>query len=97
MKSGMKAAIHLQYSQDLVDSIKESIEATQKLHDLIKEGFNRERRRLLSKQSLKVLEWNMAHGYNGDDFVKNMYSIVFTGRAYKIPRIVKRLFKSKLA
>lgn len=89
IKSGHKAGIHLQISQELIDPKNEGA----RLVSVIKEGFEKERRRLLIKKSIRVLNWTMKHGHNGDDFVRNMYTVVFTGKGYKVPRIVKRLFK----
>lgn len=84
MISGQKAGILLQYSEDLINSAND-------LTTFIRKDFDRERRKLLIKDSIRVLKWTMRHGLNGDDFVSNLYSIIFTGKGYKVPRIVKKM------
>lgn len=55
--------------------------------------FIKQQNNLALKKSIRVLSWNIKSGYDGDDFVKNMITIVFTGKGYRIPRIIKRLYK----
>jgi hypothetical protein len=83
-KGRRKAAIMLQYSQELLRDSPE-------LDKVIKKDFEREKRKLIARDSIRVLEWRTNQGYNADDFMQNMFSILFTGRCYKIPRIVKKL------
>jgi hypothetical protein len=83
-KGRRKAGILLQYSKQLADENPE-------FDKLVKNDFEREKRKLIQRDSIRVLNWEMRKGYNGDDFVQNMFSIVFQGRCYKIPRIVKKL------
>lgn len=84
MTSGQKAGILLQYSEDLIKSAND-------ITAFIRNDFERQKRKLLIKDSIRVLKWNMRHGHNGDDFVRNLYSIVFTGKGYKVSRIVKKM------
>lgn len=83
-KGKRKAGILLQYSQQLLNENKDFDKA------IIKD-FEREKRRLFMRDSIRVLKWDMRSGYNADDFAQNMFSVVYTGRCYKIPRIVKKL------
>lgn len=84
MKGRTKAGILLQYSQELTAN-------EEAFNSRIKKDFEREKRKLIKRDSIRVLNWNMRSGYNADDFMLNMFSVVFTGWAYKIPRIVKKL------
>lgn len=84
MKGRTKAGILIQYSQDLTKYEDE-------FKSRVKKDFEREKRKLIKKDSIRVFNWNMQSGYNQDDFVQNMFSVVYTGWAYKIPRIVKKL------
>jgi hypothetical protein len=81
---GMKAGILLQYSED-------QIKLADDITHFVRKEFDKEKRKLLIKDSVRVLKWSMRHGHNGDDFINNLYSIVFTGRSYKVPRIVKNM------
>jgi hypothetical protein len=83
-KGKRKAAILLQYSQQLLKDNPE-------FDKVIIKDFEREKRKLFMRDSIRVLEWRRSQGYNADDFVQNMFSVVYTGRCYKIPRIVKKL------
>jgi hypothetical protein len=83
-KGRRKAGILLQYSQELLSE-------TEAFEQKVKTDFERERRKLIKKDSIRVLKWDRREGYNGDDFVQNMFSVVYTGRCYKIPLIVKRM------
>jgi hypothetical protein len=84
MKGRTKAGILMQYSQELTtDEVA--------FKSMLKKDFEREKRKLIKRDSIRVLYWNMRSGYNQDDFMLNMFSVVYTGWAYKIPRIVKKL------
>jgi hypothetical protein len=84
MGGRIKAGILMQYSQELTaDEVA--------FKSMIKKDFEREKRTLIKRDSLRVLYWNMQSGYSEDDFMLNMFSVVYTGWAYKIPRIVKKL------
>lgn len=48
------------------------------------------------KKSSRTMNWKMKAGYNGDDFVKNMYSISCHADLFLIPRIVKNYLLKKL-
>jgi hypothetical protein len=83
-KGRRKAGILLQYSQELAD-------AKLDFDKVILKDFEREKRKLINRDSIRVLKWDKRAGYNGDDFMQNMFSVLFTGQCYKIPRIVKKL------
>jgi hypothetical protein len=93
MKSGLKAAVLLQYSQELQEELQLLNKTMNDLTNLVRKGFETQKRKLLLKDSIRVLNWYMKRGHSADDFTQNMYSVVFTGKGYKVPRIVKRLFK----
>jgi hypothetical protein len=84
MKGRIKAGILMRYSQELTAD-------EEAFKSMLKKDFQREKRRLIKRDSIRVLNWNMQSGYNADDFMLNMISVVYTGWAYKIPRIVKNL------
>lgn len=84
MIRGRKAGIILQYSQEQLNALDE-------LDKIIQDDFDRERLKLIKKKSIRVLKWDRRAGYNGDDFMQNMFSVLFQGRSYKIPRIIKKL------
>jgi hypothetical protein len=84
MKGRTKAGIIMQYSQELTAD-------GEAFKSMIKKDFESEKRKLIKRDSLRVLYWNQRSGYNADDFMLNMFSVVYTGWAYKIPRIVKKL------
>jgi hypothetical protein len=83
-KGRRKAGILLRYSQELLTDIDE-------FKQRVVNDFKTEQRKLIIKDSIRVLTWDKREGYNGDDFMQNMISIVFQGRCYKIPRIVKKM------
>lgn len=83
-KGKRKAAILLQYSQQILNENSE-------FGKVIIKDFEREKRKLFIRDSIRVLEWRMNQGYNADDFAQNMFSVLYTGRCYKISRIVKKL------
>jgi hypothetical protein len=80
----MKAGILLRYSPELL-IVKED------LKQKIENDFKKEQRKLIIKDSIRVLKWDRREGYDADDFMLNMFSVVYTGRCYKIPRIVKKI------
>jgi hypothetical protein len=84
MRGRIKAGILMRYSQELT----EDEDAFKKI---VINDFEREKRRLIKKDSIRVLNWNIQSGHTDDDYVLNMFSVVYTGWAYKIPRIVKKL------
>lgn len=83
-RRGTKTAILLQYPEELIKSAND-------ITDFIRKDFESQKRKLLVKDSIRVLKWCMTHGYNGDDFVQNLYSVVFTGKGYKVSRIIKKM------
>lgn len=58
---------------------------------LIKDAAKKNIIRLLKKKSIRVLKWNMQTGLHGDDFIQNTFTVLFTGKGYKIPRIIKNM------
>jgi len=83
-KGRRKAGILLRYSQELLSE-------PEAFKQKVKTDFEREQRKLINKDSIRVLTWDRREGYNADDFVQNMFCVMYTGRCYKIPRIVKKL------
>jgi hypothetical protein len=79
-----KAGVLLRYGQELLTE-------PEGFRQKVKNDFEREYRKLINKDSIRVLNWDRREGYNGDDFMQNMFSILYTGRCYKIPRIVKKM------
>jgi hypothetical protein len=79
-----KAGILIHVDRRLIDSTRDIVA-------IVRKDFESHKRNLLIKESVRVLKWNMQHGLNGDDFIKNMYSVVFTGKSYKVPRIIKKM------
>lgn len=48
---------------------------------------------LAIKKSTRVLKWDIKVGYDGDDVVRNLVTVLFIGKGYRIPRIIKRFYK----
>jgi hypothetical protein len=84
MRGRIKAGILMRYSQELTAD-------EEAFKSIVIRDFKKEKRKLIKRDSMRVLNWNMQSGYAEDDFVLNMFSVVYTGWAYKIPRIVKKL------
>jgi hypothetical protein len=82
----MKAGILLQYSKEFINEIDDIRKGLNDHTSIIRKAFEKQKRDLLIKQSIRVLKWDMRSGQNGDDFVRNLYSVVFTGKGYKVPR-----------
>ena len=83
----MKVGFHIQVSESL-------LEDREVLSNILREQSTSEIHRLIKRKSIKVNTWRMQMGRISDDFIRSMVTFVFTGKAYKIPRIIKnRLLK----
>lgn len=60
---------------------------------LLRDIFIKQQNHIAIKKSIRVLKWEKRVGYDGDDFMRNMFTIAYTGKGYRIPRIIKRLYK----
>lgn len=60
---------------------------------LLRDMFIKQQNRLAIKKSIRVLKWEKRSGYDGDDFMHNMFTVAFTGKGYRISRIIKRFYK----
>lgn len=58
---------------------------------VFKNMFEKQRRELLSKKSLRIITWETTAGYNGDDFMRNQFTVVIDVIAIKVSRIIKRM------
>lgn len=63
------------------------------LNALVKDISKKNIKHLAIKKSIRVLKWDKRSGYDGDDFMRNMFTIAYTGKGYRIPRIIKRFYK----
>lgn len=78
----MKVGFRIQVSNDLKDD-------KPLLAEAIGAEYRRQNRALI-RRSIRVLGWDLKTGYDGDDFMRNMTTMLFTGKGYKISRIIKK-------
>ena len=86
IKSGMRVGFNIKVSGEMADN-------TELAKDTIKDMFIKQRNHFVINKSIRVLNWNQRSGYDGDDIIKNMFTVHYSGKGYRIPRIIKRLFK----
>lgn len=86
IKSGMKVGFNIKVAGEMLDKIEE-------VKVLVNDISIKNKKHLAIKKSIRVLKWDQRSGYDGDDFMRNVFTIVYTGKGYRIPRIVKRLYK----
>lgn len=82
----MKVGFNIKVSAEIQSNVKE-------LTAMTRDIFIKQQNRLAIKKSIRVLSWEMKSGYDGDDFMRNMVTVVFSGKGYRIPRIIKRFYK----
>lgn len=65
---------------------------------IFKSGATKETIRLLKKNSLRLITpWKVRCGYDGDDFVRDVFTCVGTSFAVKVPRIIKNMLLKRLS
>lgn len=82
----MRVGFNIKVSGELQNDTKAVTEITRGI--LIKQQNH-----LAIKKSTRVLKWDIKVGYDGDDIVRNLVTVLFTGKGYRIPRIIKRFYK----
>lgn len=91
MKGKIKVGFYQRISADVFDST-DYIEVIKRRHI---DQQRRETIRHLHK-GLRVMEWKTKIGRNGDDFLRDMVTMVTTGFAFKIPRFVRNYLLRKV-
>lgn len=86
IKSGMRVGFNIKVAAEMLDNIED-------VNALVKDISTKNKKHLAVKKSIRVLNWNQRSGYDGDDFMYNVFTIVYTGKGYRIPRIIKRFYK----
>lgn len=79
----MRVGFKIQVSNELKEDKK-------LLAELVGTEYRRQNKALIRK-SIRVMSWDLRSGYDGDDFMQNMTTMLFTGKGYKIPRIIKKM------
>lgn len=83
----MRVGFNIKVSGEIAEY---DLEASNKI---IKDMYRKQRNHLAIKKSIRVLSWNQRSGYDGDDFIKNMFTVHYFGKGYRISRIIKRFYK----
>lgn len=63
--------------------------------EILRSKGNTEAIKLL-KTGLRPMRWTAVVGYDGDDFIKNYYTVVCSAHAVKIPRFVRNYLLRKV-
>lgn len=82
----MRVGFNIKVSGELQNDTKAVTEMTRSV-------FIKQQNHLAFKKSMRVLKWDIKVGYDGDDIVRNLVTVLFTGKGYRIPRIIKRFYK----
>lgn len=78
----MRVGFNIKVSGEIQDDTDAVTEMTRSI-------FIKQQNHLALKKSMRVLKWDIKIGYDGDDIV----TVLFTGKGYRIPRIIKRFYK----
>lgn len=75
----MKVGFHIKFLQE---------RPTDEAQEITTARVKSESIRLLNK-GLRPIHWKAIVGYDGDDLIKNYYTVAFTTNVIKIPRFVR--------
>jgi hypothetical protein len=85
-KSGMRVGFNIKVSGEIQHDVAIVTEMTRGI-------FVKQQKHLAFKKSMRVLKWDIKIGYDGDDVVRNLVTVLFTGKGYRISRIIKHFYK----
>lgn len=81
----MKVGFHIKFSNaEEREEIAETVFSYVKAHS-----------KQLIKRGMKPMNWDIRAGLDADDFVRDVYTIACTAKAFKVPRFVKRYLLQK--
>jgi hypothetical protein len=86
IKSGMRVGFNIKVSAEVQSDVKALTEITRDI-------FIKQQNHLAVKKSTRVLKWDIRIWHDGDDVVRNLITALFTGKGYRISRIIKRFYK----
>jgi len=86
MRSRFKIAFAIRFSEKSDPHI---------VKDLLIKNRKKETKKFLVRHSKNILGWSYKCGYHSDDITQNMLTMICSGWAFKVPRIVaKRIVKN---